>query len=193
MRIAGVDEVGRGALFGPVVAAAVVLDDDRAAALAAAGVRDSKQLSPRRRLALVPIIQGQALDWAIAEATVAEIDQLNILQASLLAMARAIGQLDPPPDRCDIDGPHAVPHLQLPQRTLIGGDRQSIAIAAASILAKVQRDGAIIDLAQDYPHYDLAANKGYGTAKHRAALQRHGPSPHHRRSFGPCRQLTMPL
>ncbi|GAB4355466.1 MAG: ribonuclease HII [Cyanophyceae cyanobacterium] len=193
MRIAGVDEVGRGALFGPVVAAAVVLDDDRAAALSGAGVRDSKRLSPKRRQALVPVIQTQALDWAIAAATVAEIDQINILQASLLAMDRAIAQLDPPPDRCDIDGNQPIPNLRLPQQTLIGGDRTSIAIAAASILAKVWRDDLILKLAQDYPAYDLAANKGYGTAKHLAALREHGLSPHHRRSFGPCQQLTLPL
>jgi len=193
VRIAGVDEVGRGALFGPVVAAAVVVDDDRAAALAAAGVRDSKRLSPKRRQALVPVIKTQALDWAIAAATVAEIDQINILQASLLAMARAIAQLDPPPDRCDIDGNQPIPKLRLPQQTLVGGDRTSIAIAAASILAKVWRDDLILKLAQDYPAYDLAANKGYGTAKHMAALREHGPSPHHRRSFGPCQQLPLPL
>jgi ribonuclease HII len=193
VRIAGVDEVGRGALFGPVVAAAVVLDDDRAAALVAAGVRDSKRLSPKRRQALVPVIQAQAFDWAIAAATVAEIDRLNILQASLLAMARAIGQLNPPPDRCDIDGNQAIPNLRLPQQTIIGGDRTSTAIAAASILAKVWRDDLILKLAQDYPAYDLAANKGYGTAKHLAALRQCGPSPHHRRSFGPCRQLALPL
>lgn len=189
---AGVDEVGRGALFGPVVAAAVILTAEAESDLRTLGVRDSKQLSARQRQALVEPIRDRAVAWAIAEASVAEIDQLNILQATLLAMRRALEQLHPRPDRCLVDGNRPIPNLFCPQETLIQGDRQSIAIAAASILAKVHRDQQIIDCAAQYPGYDLAANKGYGTAAHRAALQTLGPTPLHRRSFAPC-QLTLNL
>lgn len=199
--VAGVDEVGRGAWFGPVVAAAVLVDGSGsptgaqglAADWVAAGVRDSKQLSARRREALVPWIQGHAIAWAIGQASVTEIDRLNILQATFLAMRRAIAQLDPQPHHCEVDGNRPIPDLAIPQTTLVGGDRQSVAIAAASILAKVWRDQHITALAAQYPGYDLAANKGYGTARHREALQTLGLTPQHRRSFAPCRQLRLPL
>lgn len=192
LRIAGVDEVGRGALFGPVVVAAVMLSPEAAEALRALGVRDSKQLSPRRRQALVEPIQARSIAYAVAEASVDEIDRLNILGATLLAMRRAVELLDPAPDHCLVDGNRPIPELFCSQETVIQGDRHSIAIAAASILAKVDRDAQITRLAADYPGYDLAANKGYGTAAHRAALQRLGPTPLHRRSFAPC-QLALDL
>jgi len=189
-RIAGVDEVGRGALFGPVVVAAVILSPAAEAELRALGVRDSKQLSPRRRQALVEPIQARSIAYAVAEASVAEIDRLNILGATLLAMRRALELLHPPPDHCLVDGNRPIPELFCSQETVIQGDRHSIAIAAASILAKVDRDAQIVRLAADYPGYDLAANKGYGTAAHRAALQALGPTPLHRQSFAPY-QLTL--
>ena len=184
--------MGRGALFGPVVAAAVVLSPEAATELRALGVRDSKQLSARRRQALVEPIQARSIAYAVAAASVDEIDRLNILGATLLAMRRALEQLDPAPDHCLVDGNRPIPALFCSQETVIQGDRHSIAIAAASILAKVDRDAQILQLAATYPGYDLAANKGYGTAAHRAALQRLGPTPLHRRSFAPC-QLSLNL
>lgn len=190
--VAGVDEVGRGALFGPVVAAAVILSPEAAATLRDRGVRDSKQLSSAKRQALVEPIQALAIAYGVAEASVEEIDRLNILGATFLAMRRAIALLDPPPDRCLVDGNRPIPELVCPQEPIVQGDRQSVAIAAASILAKVNRDAQIIQLDDRYPGYDLAANKGYGTATHRAALQTLGPTPLHRRSFAPC-QLTLPI
>ncbi|NMG57424.1 ribonuclease HII [Geitlerinema sp. P-1104] len=188
-RVAGVDEVGRGALFGPVVAAAVLLTSDQAQHLYEMGVKDSKQLGANQRQALSQEIRAIALDVQVAQATVAEIDQLNILNASLLAMKRAILALTPVPDGCLIDGNRAIPELPLPQETRVGGDGRETAIAAASIVAKVWRDAAIVELASIYPHYDLGANKGYGTAKHRQALEEFGVSPEHRRSFAPCRTV----
>ncbi|MBD2260297.1 ribonuclease HII [Pseudanabaena sp. FACHB-2040] len=185
-RAAGVDEVGRGALFGPVVAAAVILSDASACELISLGVRDSKQLSPTRRQVLAVAIQQLAVDCKIGLASVQEIDRLNILQASLLAMKRAILQLDPAPSLCLIDGNQRVPDLPMSQQTIVKGDQQNCAIAAASILAKVWRDTLITRLASRYPGYDLAANKGYGSLKHRQALATLGPSPQHRLSFRPC-------
>jgi ribonuclease HII len=183
--VAGVDEVGRGCLFGPVVAAAVILPD--ATLLADLGVTDSKKLSPVRRQQLVAEIQSVAVAYQIGVASVREIDRLNILQASLLAMRRAIDRLSPQPDFCLIDGNQKVPHLLIPQQTVVKGDEQELAIAAASILAKVWRDRLIVRLAAKYPGYDLETNKGYGTAKHLAGLQKLGVSPQHRLSFSPCR------
>jgi len=192
--IAGVDEVGRGSLFGPVVAAAVVLSPETLSPLVEAGVTDSKQLSSRQRQQLAIQIRAGAIAYQIGIASVAEIDQLNILQASLLAMKRAILKLQVQPSLCLIDGNQKIPALLIPQQTLVKGDQHSIAIAAASIVAKVWRDKLIIRLATHYPDYDLVASKGYGTARHRQALQRLGPSPLHRRSFSPCRvhELSTP-
>ncbi len=181
--IAGVDEVGRGALFGPVVAAAVLLSPEAERELAQLGVKDSKKLSAQRRSYLVQCINSRAINCQIGVASVEEIDRLNILQASLLAMQRAILLLDPQPDRCLIDGNQAVPELPMAQETIVGGDGKSIAIAAASIVAKVWRDRVIVELADCYPQYDLAQNKGYGTAAHRQAIGVYGLSPYHRRSF----------
>lgn len=185
--VAGVDEVGRGALFGPVVAAAVILPSDAIALLKQLGVTDSKQLSANQRQALARKIQAVAVDCKIGIASVGEIDRLNILQASLLAMRRAISRLHPQPYLCLIDGNQRVSELKIPQKTIVQGDRHSLAIAAASIVAKVWRDQLIVRLACKYPGYDLASNKGYGTAKHRQALQQLGASRQHRQSFSPCR------
>lgn len=181
--VAGIDEVGRGALFGPVVAAACLLKNDGFADLAAWGVRDSKRLSAVKRKSLALKIRSRSLDCQIGTASVEEIDQLNILQASLLAMNRAILALNVRPHLCLIDGNQKIPSLSLPQQTIIKGDAQNLAIASASILAKVWRDDLIISLAKQYPDYHLATNKGYGTPEHKAALQKYGASPLHRKSF----------
>lgn len=181
--VAGVDEVGRGALFGDVVAAAVILPRESIAPLAQLGVRDSKKLSPKRRQELALEIKAAALAWQIASATVAEIDEINILQASLLAMKRAIANLAITPEICLVDGNQQIPKLPMPQVTLVQGDGRSLVIAAASILAKVWRDAQMIELAATYPPYHLAKNKGYGTAQHLAALRQYGASPLHRQSF----------
>lgn len=184
--VAGVDEVGRGALFGPVVAAAVILSADAASSLAEAGVTDSKLLSAERRLVLATQIRACAVAYRISYASVREIDRLNILQASLLAMKRAVLRLSVTPELCLIDGNQRIPGLALPQQTLVKGDQRSLAIASASILAKVWRDALITRLAAKYPQYHLASNKGYGTPAHRVALQQHGLTNWHRRSFSPC-------
>lgn len=185
--LAGVDEVGRGSLFGPVVAAAVVLPLSALPELSEIGVKDSKQLSAYRREKLVKPIQALVTNWQISYATVKEIDELNILQASVLAMKRAVLQLEVQPAICLVDGIVPIPELSLLQKTIVKGDSRSIAIAAASILAKVWRDNLIASLAAQYPQYDLAANKGYPTKKHRLALAQYGPSSEHRLSFRPCR------
>lgn len=185
--IAGVDEVGRGALFGPVVAAAVLLPPWAYPELGEAGVTDSKRLSASDRLRLVQHIRSVALDCKIGVASVREIDRLNILQASLLAMRRAVTRLNPTPDFCLVDGNQRIRDLPIFQQTLVKGDQKSLVIAAASIVAKVWRDELIVRLATKYPDYDLAINKGYGTAKHQAAIRRLGVSPQHRLSFSPCR------
>ncbi len=185
--IAGVDEVGRGALFGPVVAAAVTLPLSATPQLTAIGVRDSKKLSAKKRRELVKPIQAIVSSWHIAQATVAEIDRLNILQASLLAMKRAVLGLKVLPEVCLVDGKFALRDFSISQQAVVKGDCRSAAIASASILAKVWRDDLIIRLAVDYPNYDLAANKGYPTEKHRLALKQYGSSPQHRKSFRPCR------
>jgi ribonuclease HII len=185
--VAGVDEVGRGALFGPVVAAAVILPVSALPQLAIAGVKDSKQLSHLQRLRLAQEIQQLALDWRIGYASSSEIDQINILQASLLAMKRAVLKLKVKPDICLVDGKQSLPNLSLPQQTMVKGDERSLEIAAASVVAKVWRDELIVRFATKYPGYDLVANKGYGTQRHRLALQQYGPSRLHRLSFSPCR------
>jgi ribonuclease HII len=185
-RVAGVDEVGRGCLFGPVVAAAVILPIEAMDSLTLAGVTDSKKLSAGQRELLAERIREVAIAYQIGIASVREIDRLNILQASLLAMRRAIERLSVQPDFCLIDGNQKIPQLSIPQQTLVKGDEKSLAIAAASILAKVWRDRLLVRLADRYPGYDIAANKGYGTAKHRLGLQTLGVTPQHRLTFSPC-------
>jgi ribonuclease HII len=185
--VAGVDEVGRGALFGPVVAAAVLLPGSAWEELAIAGVKDSKQLSAKKREALAQIIKAVAVDTQIGWATAQEIDRINIFQASLLAMRRAVVKLKPQPEVCLVDGRFPLPDLSVPQKNLVRGDCQSLVIAAASIVAKVWRDDLVIRLAEQYPDYDLVANKGYGTQRHCLALRQRGPSLQHRLSFRPCR------
>jgi ribonuclease HII len=185
--IAGVDEVGRGALFGVVVTAAVILPKNALLECQQWGIKDSKKLSARKRELLVPQIQEIAIDYNIGIATVAEIDELNILQATLVAMKRAITGLEITPELCLIDGNKPVPNLDIPQQMLIKGEDRSISIAAASILAKVWRDRLMIELDNIYPQYHLANNKGYGTAQHLMAIDRHGITPEHRQSFSPCR------
>jgi ribonuclease HII len=184
--IAGVDEVGRGALFGPVVAAAVLISSEGTKELEKIGVKDSKQLSERQRENLYEIIQSVSIDCRIGWASVQEIDRLNILKASLLAMHRAISRLSIQPELCLIDGNQRIPQLLIPQQTVIKGDQQEPAIAAASIIAKVWRDRLMQRLDRKYPGYSLASNKGYGSQVHRQAIQELGPSTQHRRSFSPC-------
>lgn len=184
--IAGVDEVGRGALFGPVVAAAVLLPTDAWPELIAAKIKDSKKLSSSRRAQLAQQICALAIDWKIGFASTAEIDRLNILQATLLAMKRAVLKLKVQPALCLIDGNQSIKDLLLPQQTIVKGDERSLNIAAASIVAKVWRDDLVLRLASKYPMYDLTSNKGYGSQKHLLALQEYGPSPLHRKSFRPC-------
>jgi ribonuclease HII len=184
--IAGVDEVGRGALFGVVVTAAVILPKISLLDCQNWGVKDSKKLSARRRELLVPQIQQVAIAYNIGIATVAEIDELNILQATLVAMQRAITGLEVTPELCLVDGNKLIPNLAISQQTLVKGEDRSISIAAASILAKVWRDRLMIELGEIYPMYQLANNKGYGTAAHLMAIEKYGISPEHRQSFSPC-------
>lgn len=183
--IAGVDEAGRGPLAGPVVAAAVVLPED----VHMPGLNDSKVLSPERREALFATIQETALASAVGEATVEEIDELNILQATLLAMRRALQGLGLRPDRVLIDGTH-LPQGPYPELAVVDGDATSLSIAAASILAKVTRDRQMVEHDRDYPEYGFARHKGYGSADHISALREHGPCPIHRRSFGTVADLV---
>jgi ribonuclease HII len=184
--VAGVDEVGRGALFGPVVAAAVVVSPGACRQLQELGVTDSKRLTPKRRQQLVGPIQSLAIDWSIGLASVQEIDRVNILQATFLAMERAVRRLSCLPHRCLIDGNREIPHLTVPQRAVVRGDQIHGEIAAASILAKVWRDTLMVRLDRRYPGYGLASHKGYGSAAHRRAIQTLGPTPQHRRSFKGC-------
>ncbi|MDB9374492.1 ribonuclease HII [Nodularia sphaerocarpa] len=187
--IAGIDEVGRGALFGPVVAAAVILPACAWPKLIAADIKDSKKLSASRRIELAAQICGMATDWRIGFASSAEIDQINILQATLLAMKRAVLKLKVSPQLCLVDGNQPMKDLLVRQETMVKGDERSLTIAAASIVAKVWRDDLIMRLALKYPLYHLHQNKGYGSPKHLAALQQYGASRLHRRSFRPC-QIT---
>ena len=186
-RVAGVDEAGRGPWAGPVVAAAVVFDADGPPPRLSAMITDSKLLSAEQRAALHGRILACA-DTAVGIAAVAEIDSMNILQATLLAMRRAVARLAEVPDLALVDGNRA-PRLPCPVRTVVGGDRKSLSIAAASIVAKVARDRLMARLAADYPGYGWERNAGYGTAEHQAELARLGPSIHHRRSFRPIREL----
>mgnify|MGYP001012904763 FL=1 len=178
----GVDEAGRGPLAGPVVAAAVILPPGTSLS----GLNDSKKLSPRQRERLAAEIRATALAGAVAEASAAEIDEWNILRATLRAMARAVAALPLTPDEVLVDGNQA-PALEVPVRTIIGGDALEPAIMAASILAKTHRDARLVALEARHPGYGFARHKGYGTAAHLAALARLGPCPEHRRSFAPVR------
>lgn len=180
---AGVDEVGRGPLAGPVMAAAVILDPHHSIA----GLADSKKLTPARREQLDVLIRTRALSWALGFATVDEIDRLNILQASLLAMQRAVADLGLRPQRVLVDGNHC-PALDMTTVAVIGGDSTIAAISAASIIAKVARDRYMLDMDAVYPGYGFARHKGYGTPEHLAALQSLGVTPLHRRSFSPVRE-----
>lgn len=182
--VAGVDEVGRGPLCGVVVTAAVILDPARPIL----GLNDSKKLTEARRELLFDEIREKALSWCIARAEVEEIDQLNILHATMLAMQRAVAGLHITPRLALIDG-NRCPQLAVPSAAVVKGDSKVPAIAAASILAKVSRDREMQALDRQYPGYGIAGHKGYPTAVHLEALQRLGPTPVHRRSFGPVRRL----
>ncbi len=183
--IAGVDEAGRGALIGPVVAAAVILLPARGLA----GLADSKRLTPLRRQQLADRIRERALSWGLGRASAGEVDRLNVLQASLLAMRRAIAQLRFAPGQIWVDGQHCpVPGTTC--RAIIGGDALVAEISAASILAKVARDADMLELHRRFPGYDLERHKGYPTTAHRRALATLGPCPEHRRSFAPVRALV---
>jgi len=179
--IAGVDEAGRGPLAGPVLAAAVILNP----AHPIAGLADSKQLSETRREQLAAEIRAHALAWALGRADVAEIDRINILQASLRAMQRAVANLRLAPGQVLVDGKQCPSGLICPCQAIVKGDATVPAISAASILAKVARDAELRDLHERYPAYGFARHKGYPTAAHREALRRFGPCPEHRRSFAP--------
>lgn len=185
--IAGVDEAGRGPLAGAVYAGAVILDPDRPIE----GLTDSKKLSPKRREQLALAIKAQALAWAVACADVDEIDAINILQATMLAMQRAIGQLSLVPALVQIDGNRA-PILPMAVQTIVKGDLTVAAISAASILAKTARDASVMQLHGLYPDYGFAQHKGYGTALHLERLRVLGPCPAHRRSFAPVRNWVKP-
>ncbi len=185
--VAGVDEVGRGPLAGDVVAAAVILDDSPPA-----GLTDSKALSPRQRERLAETIRSEAVAWSLGRATVAEIDELNILQASLLAMRRAVEALSVQPSLVLVDGNH-LPRWSYEARAVIKGDLSEPAISAASIVAKVTRDSEMVILDDLYPGYGFAAHKGYPTKAHLAALASLGVSPVHRQSFGPVKRLLARL
>jgi len=181
--VAGVDEVGRGPLAGDVVAAAVILAESPPE-----GVTDSKMLAPERREALAERIRDEAVSWALGRATVAEIDELNILQASLLAMRRAVEALPIQPSLVLVDG-NRLPKWPYEARAIVKGDLTEPSIGAASILAKVQRDAEMLALHEHYPAYGFDRHKGYPTKAHLAALETAGVSPVHRRSFGPVRRL----
>lgn len=185
--VCGVDEAGRGPLAGPVSAAAVILDASRPIA----GLADSKKLTERQRNQLAPIIRERALAWAVAYAEVEEIDQLNILQATLLAMRRAVLALEIRPQQVLVDGLYC-PQTDIPSQAIVKGDSKVAAISAASILAKTARDELMLQLHEQYPLYGFAVHKGYPTAAHLAALREHGVSQVHRKSFRPVRELIFP-
>jgi len=180
--VCGADEAGRGPLAGPVVAAAVILDPRRPIE----GLRDSKQLSPARRAALAIEIRSRAIAWHVAASSVLEIDELNILQASLLAIRRAVEALEPAAQFALIDG-NQLPRLAIPARAIIGGDATEPAISAASILAKTHRDALMRALDAEHPGYGFATHVGYPTPEHLARLRERGPCAAHRRSFAPVR------
>ncbi len=182
--VCGVDEAGRGPLAGPVYAAAVILDP----AKPIAGLNDSKKLSEKSRDRLAFIIRAEALAWHIAYATVEEIDRLNILQATMLAMTRAVEGLGREPDEVLVDG-NRCPDWRYVSTAIVEGDARIAEISAASILAKTARDAAMVELHARYPDYNFAGHKGYGTAAHLKAIKQHGPCPEHRTSFAPVKQM----
>ena len=185
---AGCDEAGRGCLAGSVYAAAVIFPPDYTNDM----LNDSKQLSPKKRYALRTVIERDALAWAVGVVTPEEIDKINILNASILAMHRALDQLTLRPEAVIVDGNRFKPYHELPYTTVVKGDGKYLSIAAASILAKTYRDDYMDALAQEYPQYDWLSNKGYPTQKHRTAIKTHGITPYHRRSFTllPPEELT---
>jgi ribonuclease HII len=188
LRIAGVDEAGRGPLAGPVAVAAVILHPKRPID----GLDDSKVLAEARREELAPLIRARALAWRVEMIDVADIDRLNIFHATMLGMARAVQALDPAAERVLVDGNRLPPGLPCKARALVGGDGIEPAIMAASILAKVARDAYMRELDARYPGYGFALHKGYSTPEHFAALRRLGPCPQHRRSFAPVRESLAP-
>jgi ribonuclease HII len=193
-RIAGCDEAGRGSLIGPLYAAAVILDPERPIA----GIDDSKKLTPAHRLELAELIRAQAVAYQVVAVPAAEVDELNVYEASRQAMLRALRALEPPPDYVLTDAmplayrTEAKP-FPIPYRAIVHGDAISVSIAAASILAKVERDACLEALDKKYPEYQLARNKGYATADHLEALARCGPCPEHRRTFQPVKDYLLPL
>lgn len=187
MKIAGVDEAGRGPLVGSVVAAAVILDPDNPIE----GLNDSKKLSEKKREKLFIEIQEKALAWAIAEASAAEIDEHNILQASLLAMRRAVEALNLQPDHVLVDGNKVPEGLMMSCEAVVGGDALHAEISAASILAKVSRDRQMLEMDQKYPQFGFAKHKGYPTKAHFEAIALHGVIDEHRRSFGPVKKVLV--
>lgn len=185
--VCGIDEAGRGPLAGPVVASAVILDPARPIL----GLNDSKKLSEKKREALAAEIREKAIAWCVAEASVEEIDQLNILQATFLAMQRAVAGLQIAAESALVDG-NRCPRLPIPVEAVVKGDGKIASIAAASILAKTVRDAGMLELHAQYPQYGFDRHMGYPTAAHVAALEKHGASPVHRKSFGPvARQLSL--
>lgn len=184
MKVAGVDEVGRGPLVGNVVTAAVILDPNTPIA----GLNDSKKLSEKKRKQLAQEIKEKALSWAIGEASPTEIDALNILHATMLAMTRAVDGLDVVPDYVKVDG-NRVPNWSYSSESVVKGDGLVQEISAASIIAKVERDNQMVELHQKYPEYAFDKHKGYPTALHLEKLQIHGPLPEHRSSFKPVQKL----
>ena len=189
--VAGIDEVGRGPLAGPVVAAAAIIDRARAPASLLKLIDDSKKLSEaRRETAYEAMIASGCVGYAIAEASVTEIDRINILQATFLAMRRALAALAERPDRVLVDGNKVPPDLGCAGECIVGGDSVSYSIAAASILAKVTRDRQMARLAEQFPGYGWESNRGYGSAMHLRALEQLGPTPHHRMSFAPLNRLA---
>jgi len=188
-RIAGVDEAGRGPLAGPVAAAAVILPRG----FSCPGLDDSKKLTAARREEIFHrLTRDPEVTWAAATADCGEIDRLNILRATHLAMRRAVEALDPPPDHCLIDG-LPVRDFPLPHDAVVKGDGKSLSIAAASVIAKVTRDRIMLVIDHEFPQFGFARHQGYGTKEHLEALRIHGPCRHHRRSFQPVSQLTLPL
>ncbi|MCF9035262.1 ribonuclease HII [Acinetobacter nectaris] len=185
MKIAGVDEAGRGPLVGSVVAAAVILDPNNPIV----GLNDSKKLSEKKREKLFIEIQEKALAWSIAEATCDEIDQLNILQATFLAMRRAVNHLNTKPDQVLVDGNQCIKGLDIECHAVVGGDSLHAEISAASILAKVTRDRQMVELDAEYPQYGFAKHKGYPTKAHLLAIAEHGIIEGHRKSYGPIKRM----